>query len=295
MSGGFKRSSVFGIVGILVVAGICAAIGLTMGSGEANPKPALALIFGVIAVYCIVLFALQRADLDRASGDDARGTARAVAEGGRAIENPTTMAEPNLWAAMAVGPIDARAVKARGAMWESGRRSLRLAMLVTLLIFLTVPSIYLFESFVPLIVGGPLIALAAVWGSIRALMPGGELDRGYENVDRAMAPLGLSVTERPTVNIETRDAVTGRVGQKIRGALVLEGERHGRHVRVRLGSTETASRSEVTLAVPSNEFVASSRKVKVESGPEGITVSRKGGEQADWLLDLWLAERLADA
>jgi hypothetical protein len=34
--------------------------------------------------------------------------------------------------------------------------------------------------------------------------------------------------------------------------------------------------------------------VKVESDAEGVIVTRKGGEPADWLCDLWLAEGLAD-
>ncbi|MET0307038.1 MAG: hypothetical protein ABW196_12540 [Solirubrobacterales bacterium] len=323
MAGGFKRSSRFGIIGVIVVMVACAAIGLTLGSGQANPKLALGLIFGVIAIYCVILFALQRTDLNRVSGSDSRDSSRAAAEGGREIENPTTMSDPDLWAAMAVKPIDADAVKARAAGWEAGRRSQSLAMLVTLLIFLTVPPIYFFESFVPLLIGGPLIVIAAIWGSVRALMPGGELDQGYANVGKAMAPLGLEVTERPSVNIETRDAVTGRVGPKIRGALVLKGSRNGHRVSVRLDSTETASRSEVTVAAPTPEFEAKSRdgkvrpvdgapvsivtalkkapsstrwkKVVVEGGPGGIVVTRKGGEQADWLCDLWLAERLLEA
>jgi hypothetical protein len=90
-----------------------------------------------------------------------------------------------------VKPIDAEAIRARSQAWDAGRRSLRLDMIVTLLIFFTVPSIYLFESFVPLIVGGPLIVLAAIFGNIRALAVGGELDKGYENVGLAMAPLGF--------------------------------------------------------------------------------------------------------
>jgi hypothetical protein len=293
--GGFKRSGLFAIFGLVVVAALVVVIGLSADPTDANPKGTFALIFGVLAVFLIVLFALQRADLNRASGGDARSSQRSAAEGERDIDDPTTMEDAELWAAMAVKPINSEAVKARAAGWEAGRRSQNLGMIVTLLIFLTVPPIYFFESFLPLLIGGPLIALAAVWGSVRALMPGGELDRGYENVDKAMAPLGLAVSERPSVSIETRDAVTGRVGPKIRGELVLEGERHGRRVRVRLGSTETASRSEVTLAVAGNEFVAGSRKVKVESGPEGIVITRKGGGQSDWLCDLWLAERLAEA
>jgi hypothetical protein len=323
MLGGFKRSAFFAIFGLLAVAAIVIVVGLSADPADANPKETYALIFGVLAVFLVVLFALQRADLNRVSGADTRDSSRAAAEGGREIENPTTMSDADLWAAMAVQPIDAEAVKARAAGWEAGRRSQSLAMVVTLLIFLTVPPIYIFESFVPLLIGGPLIVIAALWGSIRALMPGGELDSGYANVGKAMAPLGFEVTERPQVNVETRDAVTGRVGPKIRGALQLEGMRNGRQVSVRLDSTETTSRSEVTVVAAAHAFEAKSRdgrvrpvdgapenvvaalkqapnstrwkKVTVEGGSEGIVVTRKGGEQADWLCDLWLAERLAEA
>jgi hypothetical protein len=323
MSGGFKRSSRFGLIGVFVVAAIVVVIATTTGQGEANPKTTLALIFGVLAIFFVILFALQRADLDRVSGADAMGSARAAAEGGREVDNPMTMAEPDLWAAMAVAPIDADALKARSEMWESGRRSLRLGMMVTALIFVAVPATYLLESFLPLLIGAPLIVLLALWGSFRALAPGGEMDRGYDNVGRAMAPLGLEVTERPKVNIETREATTGRVGPKVSGALVLSGERHGRRVSIRLGGEGRSGASEVSVAAPAPEFSAKSRdgrvrpedgapeavvaalkdvpnstrwkKVTIAAGPEGIEVVRKSGEQSDWLCDLWLAERLARA
>lgn len=323
MAGGFKHSSRFGLVGVFVVAAIVVVIATTTGQGEANPKTTLALIFGVLAVLFVILFVLQRADLDRVSGADAHGSARAAAEGGREVDNPMTMAEPDLWAAMAVAPIDADALKARSEMWESGRRSLRLGMMVTASIFVVVPATYLLESFLPLLIGAPLIVIVALWGSFRALAPGGEMDRGYDNVGRAMAPLGLEVTERPKVNIETREATTGRVGPKLSGALVLSGERNGRRVSIRLGGDERTGASEVSVAAPAAEFSAKSRdgrvrpsdgapenvvgalqevpnstrwkKVTVAGGPEGIKIVRKSGEQSDWLCDLWLAERLARA
>jgi len=322
-SGGFKRSSRFGLIGVLAVMAIVAAIGLTMGQGEANPKLALGLIFGVLAVFMVVLFALQRSDMERAAAGSVRGSERAAAAGGQEIENPTTMEEPALWAALAVKPIDREAIRARSQMWDSGRRSLRLGMIVTLLIFLTVPPIYLLESFVPLLIGGPLIAIAALYGSFRAIGPGGEMDQGYDRVGQAMAPLGLEVSERPRVNIEMRDPVTPRMGPKVHGALVLNGERHGRPVSVRLGSGEVSSTSEVTVGAAAPEFTAKSRdgrvppadgvpaaivealravpsstrwkRLQVTGGPAGIVVARKGGEQSDWLCDLWLAERLASA
>ncbi|HEX6667710.1 MAG TPA: hypothetical protein VF081_14075 [Solirubrobacterales bacterium] len=323
MSGGFKRSSRFGIVGVFVVAAVVAVIGLTMGEGDSNPKLALGLIFGVIAVYCVILFALQRSDLERTASGSAAASSRAAAEGGREVENPTTMEEPELWAALATGPIDADAVRARSEMWDAGRRSIRLGMIVTALILLTVPPIYIFESFVPLLIGGPLIVIAAVYGSIRALAPGGEMDSGYERVGRAMAPLGLEVTERPKVSIETRDATSGRVGPKVHGALVLSGQRHGRAVTVRLGGEERAGASEIVVAGAAAAFEAKARdgrvrpadgapeeivatlkavpnstrwkRLTVSGGPDGIVVTRKDGEQSDWLCDLWLAERLASA
>jgi hypothetical protein len=321
-SGGFRRSSLFGLFGVIAVAVIVAAIALTTGEGQSNPKTTYALVFGVLAVFMVILFALQRSDMERVAGRSASGTERAVAEGGREIENPTTMEEPALWAGLAVKPIDREAIRARSQMWDAGRRSLRLGMIVTLLIFLTVPPIYILESFVPLLIGGPLIVIAALYGSVRALAPGGEMDSGYEKAGLAMAPLGLEVSERPQVNIEMRDPVTPRMGPKIHGALVLSGERHGRRVSVRLGSGEVSSTSEVTVQAPAPGFEAKSRdgrvrpaegapagiaaalqavpnstrwkKVKVEGGPEGIVVSRKGGEQSDWMCDLWLAERLAE-
>lgn len=322
MAGGFKRSGRFGLIGVVVVAIAIAVIASTAGN-EANPKGTMALIFGVLAVFFVILFILQRSDLERVAGGDAKAVQRAVAEAGGRIENPTTMPEQQLWASLAIEPIGSEAIKARGKMWDAGRRSLRLGMIVTLLIFLTVPSIYLFESFVPLLIGGPLIVIAALYGSIRALAPGGEVDSAYNQVGIAMAPLGFEVTERPKVNVEVREPTTGRMGPKVRGALVLSGERHGRPVSVRLGSGEVSPHSEVTVRVATAEFKAKSRdgkvrpgdevpapfatalrgmpnstrwkKLTVEGGPEGIVVARKGGSQADWLCDLWLAERLADA
>jgi hypothetical protein len=323
VAGGFKRSGIFGLVGVIVVMIVVALIALSANSTDPHPKGTMALIFGVIAVFVVILFVLQRADLERVAGGDAKAVQRAVAEAGGEIENPTTMKEQQLWAALAIKPIDNEAIKARSQIWDAGRRSLRLGMIVTLLIFLTVPSIYLFESFLPLLIGGPLIVIAALYGSIRALAPGGEMDSAYDKVGLAMAPLGFELTERPKVDIEVREVTTGRVGSKIHGALVLSGKRHGHAVSVRLGSGETKPCSEVVVRAPTPEFKARSRdgkvrpgddvpasfatalrampnstrwkRLTVEGGPGGIVVSRKGGEQADWLCDLWLAERLAEA
>src|SRR5262245_31858856 len=112
-SGGFKRSGLFGLIGVFVVAGILIAIS-TSGEGQSNPKTTYALIFGVLAVFLVILFALQRSDLERVSSGDAKAVQRAVAEGGGKIEDPTRMPEQQLWASMAVSPIDDAALEARG-------------------------------------------------------------------------------------------------------------------------------------------------------------------------------------
>ncbi|HEY3434772.1 MAG TPA: hypothetical protein VGK41_03890 [Solirubrobacterales bacterium] len=270
-SGGFKRSSRFGLVGVLVVMVLTAVIGLTMGSGEANPKLALGLIFGVLAVFVVVLLVLQRSDLERAAAHDDQA---------------------ELWTRLAIEPIDADARKAQSEMWDVGRRSLRLGAIVFALIFLTVPPIYIFESFVPLLIGGPLIVLAALYGSFRAIGPGGELDQGYARMDRAMKPLGLQVTARPEGGFEPRSPTMPGFDYRLRGTTELSGKRHGRSVAVRFGGHEDAGRSEVEIAAPCNTFEAKSKRVEVRSGPDGIVISRRKAAPDDWLSDLWVAERL---
>lgn len=322
MAGGFKRSSRFGLIGVVVVAIVVAVIAQSSGSGEANPKGTLAVIFGVIAVFFVILFILQRSDLERVAGGNVRAVERAAAEGGGRIENPTTMAEQDLWAALAIKPIGAEAIRARSQVWDSSRRSLRLGMVVTLLIFLTVPSIYLFESFVPLLIGGPLIAIA-VYGSIRAIGPGGEVSKAFDSMDQAMQPLGLSVVRRPQIRFETREPSMPGFSARLSGPTVLDGERHGRTVSVQIGGHEDAGVTEVVVAATTPEFSARSsdgrikpgegapaaietalksipnstrwKKLTVKAEGRGIVVTRKGGEQVDWLCDLWLAERLAEA
>lgn len=295
MSGGFKRSSWFGLVGVFVVAAVVIVIATTTGQGEANPKLTLGLVFGAIAVFVITLLFLQRSDLERVAHGDSASGSRAAAEGGRQVENPATMPEPELWAALAVAPIGPDALRARDEVWDVGRRSNRLGFVIVILIFLTVPATYLTESFAPLLIGGPLIVIAALYGAFRAIGPGGEIERSYDRTDRAMAPLGLAVTETPKGGFEMRYPATSGFDYRLRGWTVLSGERHGRHVTVRLGGHEDAGTSEVYVAEPCREFAASSKRVEVTSGPEGIVVTRKKGGQGDWLSDLWLAERLASA
>jgi hypothetical protein len=322
VSGGFKRSGWFGLIGVFVVAALVAVIATTTGQGEANPKLTLGLIFGVIAVFVVVLLVLQRSDIERAAGAEAASTARGAAEGGRQVADPTTLSEPELWAALAVSPIDADAVRARGELWDVSRRGHKLGAVIFALILITVPAIYLTESFAPLLIGGPLIVAAAIYGSYRAISSGGEIESGYERTSRAMRPLGLAVTEKPKGGFEARYPTQPGFDYRLRGWTVLSGERHGRAVEVRLGH-EDAGASEVRVAAGGPAFEASTRdgrlragdgapaavaaalegvprsgrwqRLEVSGGAEGILVTRKKGQGRDWLCDLWLAERLAGA
>src|SRR4051794_38179207 len=183
-----------------------------MGQGEAKPKDALALIFGILGVYLVLLFFLQLRDVSNAEGADARALERAPAQ----IENPATLDEATLWAAMAVRPIDTDAVRARKQAWGTTRASIHLGMLVCALIFLTVPPIYLLDTFVPLFVGLPMIVGVALWRSLSLI--GGGLDRVYEDAGRAMAPLGLAVVEHPDVTIHPKGVAPFRMGPSLKGA-----------------------------------------------------------------------------
>ena len=120
------------------------------------------------------------------------------------------------------------------------------------------------------------------------------MDQGYERAGLAMAPLGLEV-DRAALG-QDRDARPGHPPDRAEDPRRAGAERRAPWpaVSVRLGSGEVRTTSEVTVGEPCREFRVESRKVEVSSGPAGIVVFRKGGDQADWLCDLWLAERLAE-
>jgi hypothetical protein len=313
MRGEFRRSAAYAIVGLIVVAAIVIAIGLAADPADANPKLQYGLIFGVVGLFLIGLFFFQSRDLRSAEGIGRRATV----SGPREVEDPTKMSEPDLWTAMAVKPIDSEAAKARGEMWGAARRSMRLGMVVCVLIFLTVPPIYLLDTFVTLYVGVPLIVAVAIFGAIRAIGPGGEVDQGFERVDLAMEPLGLHMVERPEISFEPRMPPLWGANARLRGALLMEGKRHGRTVSV--NQEDFASITTVHAKVP--RFDAKARDGRIKGGGDaaqsvvaalegvpnstrwkgvkvrgggGVIEVQRNGDPSAWLCDLWLAERLAD-
>src|SRR5215211_2656886 len=309
----FRRSALFAIIGLFVVAALVVVIGLSADPADANPKLQYGLIFGVLGLFLVGLFFFQSRDLGAAEGAGRRATTSGPAE----VDDPTRLSEPDLWAAIAVKPIDSDAAKARGEMWGAARRSMRLGMVICALIFLTVPPIYLLDTFVPLYVGVPLIVAAAIFGAVRAVGPGGEVDQGFERIDRAVGPLGLHMVERPELHFEARMPPLWGANARLHGTLLMEGERHGRRVAV----TQEGNLSTTAVHVPIPRFQAKARDgqikasddapeaiaaalsevpsstrwngVKMRGGGGAIEVERKGDPSA-WLCDLWLAERLAE-
>ncbi len=308
----FRRSATFGIVGVIVVAAITVAIALSASPTDANPKLQFALIFGVLALFLIGLFLFQRRDLNRVTVGDARD----FAKGPRDVDDPTKLSDGELWAALAVKPIDDEARRARAELWGAARRSMNLGVVIVVLIFLAVPPVYLFDTFIPLLIGVPLIVIAALYGSYRAIGPGGEVESGFDRMDAAMKPLGLNLTDRPTVRMVPRAPTQPGYSARLFGPTVMRGERHGQKVEVH----QEQGASETTVHAPVPEFEARVRRggfvvedgasglaaaleavpaserwkgVTVHGGPDGVVVARKGDPSA-WLCDLWLAEHLAE-
>jgi hypothetical protein len=311
-----STSARFGIIGVIVVMAACAAIGLTLGSGQAKPRLALGLIFGIIALYLVILFTLQRRDVNRAAGVDAAARARGPQE----IDNPATMSDADLWAAMAVKPISPEAARARGQAFEMARSSINLGIVICILIFAGVVPIYLLDTFVPFFICAPLIGIIALVKSVRLLGGGGgSVDEAYETAGTAIEPLGLKMTAHPEVGVEPRPTPPYSFKTRISGPLVMEGKRHGRSVRVvndggasevtvggRTASFETKARDgRIRLSKDGPaairdalEGVPSSTRwngVTVTGGTAGIVVKRKRDGGGDFLRDLWLAELIATA
>ena len=311
-----STSARFGLIGVIVVMVACAAIGLTLGSNQESPKLALGLIFGLIALYLVILFTLQSREAAAAAGTGSKAVARGPGE----IDNPTTMDPSDLWAAMAVKPIGPEAARAHSETFEITRGSIRLGMVISVLIFAGVVPIYLLDTFIPFLVCAPLIGIIALVKSVRLLgSEGGSVDEAYERAGTAIEPLGLKMTARPEVGIEPRPTPPYSFKTRISGPLVMEGSRHGRRVSV----INDGGASEVTVGGRAPAFEAKARDgririgkdgppairdsleqvpsstrwggVSVSGSAEGIVVTRKRDGGGDFLCDLWLAELLAGA
>lgn len=312
----FKRSSRFGLVGVVVVAVLAAAIALLFGQG-ANPTAAMAVILGLVFAFVGALLFLQRRDLDAAAG---RSRTAAVAPA-QPVTDPTMSDQSALLAALATGPIDREAITgAEQRMWAIGRGSISSGAKMMVLIFCAVVPWQLFQFKWSLIVFVPLIVAYAVYLSARVLMPGGTLDTAYDDAGPTLAALGLSEAERPKVRIRRRPAGPQPLTHEMEGASVYAGRRHGRPVTVRI--EDGRSSVQISADVQPFEVRAKGERLRASGGApdavaaaleplrassywkgvtvrggltSGVTLEREGRGGEHWLRDLWLAERLTEA
>lgn len=316
MSGGFRRSSAFGIVGVIVVMVAVALIALQFGSGTAHPTGALIAIVGIVFGFIAILMVLQRRDLNKVSGAAER---EALADVGP-VSDPTTVPPGSLIAAMAVRPVDERAASGTAAAWGVARGSMNSAAVMVVLIFCAMAPWIIFQWKWSLIVVLPIIGVYLLYILVRIFMPSGAVGKALRASAEMLSPLGLDMTQQPRVGLERRFGQPGYSG-KLVGTYALEGERHGRHVSVRRsgeGPTVIAvggAYPEFTVKSNGDRLRAGGRAppevgralgslsrskrwkgMDLEAGGDGITVERRRDSSGfDWLCDLWLAERLADA
>ena len=288
--GGFKRSGLFGLIGVVVVMIAVALIALNADSADPNPKGTMALIFGVIAVFVVILFVLQRSDLERVAGGDAKAVAARRRRRRRQDREPDDDG-----GAAALGGARDQADRRRG---DQGARL----------------DVGLGPAQPEARLGGDAADLPhrAVDLPLRKLRAAA--DRRAADRDRG------DLRQRPRPGAGRRDGPGLREGRAGDGAARLRGDRAagGQHRGARSddgpGRPEDPRRPGAERRAPRAPSRCAWRRLKRGNGagapprvqaksttadgrgrPEGIVVTRKGGEQADWLCDLWLAERLADA
>jgi hypothetical protein len=311
----FRRSSRFGIVGVVVVAVAAAGLALAFGQNSANPQlvliPILALVFGFVAV----LLHLQRRDLDAAAARTDREAAAAT----EAVTDPTTADQMSLLADLATGPLDREAITAAsGRVWNIARGSISSGARMMVLIFCAVVPWLLFQWIWSIVVFVPLIVAYAVYLSARVIMPGGTLDQAYDDAGPMMSALGLSETERPRVEIRRQAVGPQPLRRETVGNAAYAGTRYGRRVTVTIGGDPTVT---VSGAVSPFEVRAKGERLRAVAGapatveaviaplrassywkgvsftggPDGVVAERRSGGAEHWMRDLWVAERLAAA
>ncbi len=314
----FKRSSRFGIIGVGVVMALCAAIALLFGSG-ANPTGALIAIFAIVFGFVGVLLYLQRRDVDRAE----EKAEREVLEPSEPVTDPTVADQMDLLADLATGPIDREAIAAAtGRTFGIARKSIGSgAVMIVLIACAVLPwQLSAGKEAWSIVTFVPAIVLYAVYLGAKAIMPGGTIDKAYDDATPTVAALGLSEAERPKVRIRHTPMGPRQFDHDLEGAIAYSGKRHGRPVSIRIeGNTvittlggkvsgfevktrgerlKANSSSPAAVAAVLEPLRASSywKGVVVRGGNSGVTVERKGnGAGQHWMRDLWLAEHLADA
>jgi FtsH-binding integral membrane protein len=253
-----RVAKVYVFLGLPLLVAAIVLIALSADPRDPNPTGTLLPIFGAVAAYMAVLFVIQRRDVSAAR----KASAPPPEWIGRRVDDPTRVSPGELWAAMAVAPIDDDAADAQEHAWELAENSINTGAIVTLLIFIAVPLMYVTGSVVPVLVGAPIIVAVAL---IKGLGPGG-ISAAYDSAARAMEPLGFQQTERPEIGAAPRLGPPGGLKTDIRGGLEYEGSRHGRRVRVRWDD----GACEITVVADAPEFEARSGDGRIHNRTEAL-------------------------
>lgn len=312
----FQTSRRFGLIGVVAVIVVIAALALAFGANDAHPTILMAVILAIVFGFVAMLMVLQRRDLNHA---EARSGQASLQTSG-AITDPTAVDANALVHALAIEPVDDVAIaEATSTGWSIARASMNSGVVMIILIACAVVPWQLFTAYWSLYIFVPIIVVYALYLIARLLMPGGTLDRAYSAGVPTLAPLGLHQVDRLEIGARPRLAGPG-FEKSVSGAIAYAGTRHGREVSIRIPAsgttTTTLAGSYPTLHVavkgerlratagasPAVEAVlaplrASSywKGVTLTGGASGLVVERTHAGGEHWMRDLWLAERLADA
>ncbi len=321
-SPGYRAWVIGGLVTIVVVS-------IVLGMSDPSGQWIVFVVIGMLAVYMTGIFVFQ----GRLASRLAHGRA-SLADKGKPAQGANP---PTGWSEMsrvlAIEPIDAGSEgEATRGMGRLMMGQVRLGAVLCAAILVCVGLYYAGArgTWYPLGDSGPgfptvFIPIFAVIIFAVLRIPF-TLAAAQSAASDYVKPLGLAVTQIPKPGVKPRYDGYGGTGLQtaVRGPTVMEGNRHGRSVRIELDAgdyTTTLSGKTSAFKVSSDggRLVAGERapravrealeplsadarwkSVEVSGGANGVVVERhvratSAPTQQLWMDDLWLAERLADA
>ena len=304
---------------------VIVAVGVGLGLSDPTNQNVIFAILPLLAIYMGGIFLMQGRSARRMTR--AEEPAPPVDRAAARDEPPTRRAD--LAAVLAVEPIDAGQRRtARSATAGILYSQVTSGAVLTALILVGVGLFYagVDKTLYPLGDSGP--GLPVVFLPILAMIVFLVLRipfvmaRGVAASNAELEPLGLALTETPTVGVRPRWGGSG-VQTDVRGPSVITGRRHGNAVRIEMDSksfrTRVGNRSPAFKVASKDGKLSATgdapaavrevlaalgaasrwRGVKAEGGADGILVTRRSSATASteqrWMDDLWLAERLAEA
>ncbi len=296
--------------GLLAVVGVVVYVGLNYKPGD---DPPYALIGAAVGIYLLGILGMQAVDLVRRKPQEAEPV-----PAGHLPQTPE-----QLMAALTLPGTDA--ARARAGAQGSRRFSIGLFVPTALVAILLPLGGYLYVSgtvtqvWQPLGETGPGIPVAALPGLAVVVLLLVALPRNMRRArslaDDYNSGLGLAISRTPSIILLPRIGTDG-IGAHTIGPTTFEGDRYGRHVVVDAYAGSTA----VLVQRPTDTFEILGKdgrlqaeqapawvqdrlagvpqdprwhKVRVRGSAQGVLAERRGSAlDSDWMLDLWLAERL---